>query len=94
MKLSDRLWKLLDGKPDEASVTLPVTTLREWMDETGPGGFEPDLTTQEVADLLGRSPARVRAWIRDGLLRGYRFHNREWRVPRSDLEEFCERQRS
>ena len=92
MRISDRFKKLLEGMPNEASVTLPVTTLREWLDDSGPGGFEPDLTVKEVADYFGRGANTVTAWIRAGDLRAYKLHGREYRVTRAAVEEFQRKQ--
>jgi excisionase family DNA binding protein len=93
MSFVDRFRRLLEGMPDGASVSLPVGILRGWLEEAGGGSFEPDLTVKEVADCYGRSPARVRAWIREGQLRAYRFQNKEWRVPPSALEDFQKEQK-
>lgn len=52
-----------------------------------------DLTAEEVAALAGRSRATVARWLREGTLRGYRLHGREWRVSPGAWAEFLECQR-
>ena len=79
--------------PEGGSFTLPVDAVREWLADDGPG-FEPDLTVEEVAALLTRSPTTVRGWIRSGELRAYKFNNREYRIPRAALQELMDRARS
>lgn len=86
MRLHDRIRHILQGMPDGSAVMLPVERLREWLDAESPS-FEPDLTVAEVAEMFGRSPVSVRAWIRDGKLRAYRFQGREYRVPRDAVPE-------
>ena len=93
MRIADRIQKMIDGMPDGGSVTLPVDSLREWLSETG-GGIEHDLTVDDVAKFFGRSPVTIRAWIRGGRLRAYRFQGREYRIPESALEELQERERN
>ena len=92
MKLSDRLSRMIDGMPGGASITLPVDTLRDWLSEPG-GSLDQDLTVEEVGKFFDRSPVTIRAWIRDGRLRAYRFQGREYRIPESALEEFQAQQR-
>lgn len=94
MKLSDRIRRLLEGMPDGAAVSLPVETLRAWVEESGPGSFEPDLTVADVAGKMGRSPVTIRAWIRSGQLKAYRFQHREWRVTSDNLQDFMTGQQS
>jgi excisionase family DNA binding protein len=47
-----------------------------------------DLTLEEAASALHRSPVAVRAYCSGGLLKGYRFRGRRWRIPRAALEAF------
>jgi hypothetical protein len=51
-------------------------------------------TIQQVADELGRSPSTVRGWRLAGEFpNAYLLQGREWRIPRSDLVAFLDRQR-
>ena len=88
MKLSDRIQLLIDAAPPGSFIQIPVDSAREWLGEDAPAMLEADLTTQEVADLLKRSPVTVRAWIREGRLRAYKFRGKEYRVTRAALGEF------
>ncbi len=92
MKLSDRLTRMIDGMPNGASITLPVDTVRDWLNENG-SGLDQDLTVEEVGEFFDRSPVTIRTWIRDGRLRAYRFQGREYRVCESALEEFQQKER-
>jgi excisionase family DNA binding protein len=94
MRLHDRLRRLVDGMPDDALVSLPAARIRAWLEESGTGGVEPDLTVREVAELISRSPTTVRAWIRSKQLRAYRFRRKEWRIPPAALTEFIENQKT
>ena len=92
MKLADRLTRMIDGMPDGAMISLPVDTVRDWLNKNG-SGLDQDLTVDDVAKFFDRSPVTIRAWIRAGRLRAYRFHGREYRVCESALEEFQQQQR-
>jgi excisionase family DNA binding protein len=50
------------------------------------------LTVEEVASELGRSASTVRGWLIRGDLVGSKLCGREWRVKRSDLAAFIDRQ--
>jgi len=52
---------------------------------TGP---QEELRVEDIAADLGRSPSTVREWLRTGELRGYKFRDREWRIPWDSYEEF------
>jgi len=95
MTLRDRLVAITAAMPDGASVTLPVSELREWLDEDsvdGPAGSTVDLTCDDVAGMFGRTAACVRGWCRMGRLPGaYRLRGtREWRIPRAAVRAFQE----
>ena len=47
---------------------------------------------EEVADETSRAPSTVRGWLISRALRGYKFNNRDWRVPRAALCEYLEGQ--
>ncbi len=48
------------------------------------------LTPEVVAELLTVSPSTVRAWLRDGTLKGLKIGGKMWRVREKDLEEFIQ----
>ncbi len=92
MSLEDRLRQIVIALPDEASVTLPVVVVREWLDMDGEDPLG-DLTVADVAEQLRRSPGTVREWIRRGELEAYQL-GKEYRVTRPALTTFCQRQRN
>lgn len=51
-----------------------------------------DLTVDEVAQALGRTPSSVRSWLRSGEVLGYKLRGREWRIRREDLRAFLDDQ--
>jgi excisionase family DNA binding protein len=54
---------------------------------------EKDLTVADLAALFNRAPSTVRAWLEAGQFEGaYRLNGRAWRVPRSAVRKFRERQ--
>lgn len=91
MTLRERLRQVVRGVPDEGAVTLPVSTLRAWLEEAGDGLSEEgsevngrpvaDLTVPELADALDRSASTVRGWLPD-VPGAYKLGS-EWRVPRA-----------
>jgi predicted site-specific integrase-resolvase len=53
-----------------------------------------DLTIRGLAQLFGKQPSTVRAWVERGDFAGaYKLHGKEWRVPESGVEAFQNRQR-
>ena len=94
MGLTEQLMRIVEGMPDEAAVTLPVKWLRRLLKLDGQSSVEiDDLTCEQAAGILGRSPSTVRDWCRAGQIPGaYRLKGREWRIPRSGLREFLNRQ--
>jgi len=53
-----------------------------------------DLTIRDLAQLFGKQPSTVRAWVERGDFPGaYKLHGKEWRVPESGVEAFQNRQR-
>ena len=65
MSLEDRLRQIVTALPDQASVTLPVFLVKEWLEIDGDDPLA-DLTVAAVAEQLGRSPGTIRDWIRRG----------------------------
>src|SRR2546425_6358904 len=52
------------------------------------------LTIRGLAQLFGKQPSTVRAWVERGDFTGaYKLHGKEWRVPISSVEAFQDRQR-
>ena len=92
MRLADRLHRMIDGMPGEASISLPVDSVRAWLATSG-NDVERDMTVADVAEFFGRSPVTVRAWIRRGRLHAYQFRGREYRVTSAALEAFQRRER-
>lgn len=53
-----------------------------------------DLTIRDVAEMFGKRPSTVRAWVERGDFAGaYKLHGKEWRVPADSVREFQEEQR-
>ena len=93
MKLSDRLTRMIDGMPHGAMISLPVDTVREWLNDNG-SGLDSDFTVEEVGKFFDRSPVTIRTWIRDGRLEAYHFRDKEYRITHSALEEFQAQERN
>ena len=91
MTIQDRLRAIVNALPEQASVTLPVLVMKEWLEVETDHSFA-DLTVADVARQLGRSPGTVRDWIRRGDLEAYQL-GKEYRVTRPALTTFCQRQR-
>ncbi len=92
MSLEDRLRRIVTALPEQASVTLPVVLVKEWLDLEADDPLA-DLTVANVALQLGRSRGTVRDWIRRGELEAYQL-GKEYRVTRPALTTFCKRQRN
>ena len=53
-----------------------------------------DLTIVGLAELFGKRPSTVRAWVERGDFPGaYKLNGREWRIPLSAVEAFRHSQR-
>jgi len=53
-----------------------------------------DLTIRDLAQLFGKQPSTVRAWVERGDFPGaYKLHGKEWRVPVTAVDAFQNRQR-
>lgn len=92
MRVADRLRRMIEGTSEGGSVVLKVDSVHRWLDEE-PAAPNHDLTVAELAEHFGRSPITVRAWIRSGELRAYRFRGREYRITHTALGEFQQRER-
>ena len=52
--------------------------------------MEEQLTTAQVAQILGVSDQTIRRWIANGSMPGYRITDESWyRVDRRELEKFA-----
>ncbi len=92
MSIEDRLRRIVTALPEQASVTLPVLLVKEWLDLEADDPLA-DLTVTDVAEQLGRSPGTVRDWIRRGELEAYQL-GKEYRVTRPALTTFSQQQRN
>src|SRR2546428_3930353 len=53
-----------------------------------------DLTIRDLAQLFGKQPSPVRAWVeRGGFPSAYKRHGKEWRVPVTAVDAFQNGQR-
>lgn len=91
MTLRNTLWNMVNGLPDEASVSVPVGWLRERLEDTEAesGGLDDDrlFTVEELSRRYDRAPSTVRGWLNDGRLRGTKIAG-SWRVSAEALREF------
>ena len=69
MSIEDRLRGIVTALPEEASVTLPVVVVKEWLEVEADDPLA-DLTVADVAEQLGRSPGTVRDWIPGPVVHG------------------------
>lgn len=81
---------------------VPRDWLLEQLSGVSPTPSEPhstpgalvDLTIGDLAQLFGKRPSTVRAWVERGDFPGtYKLHGREWRAPLSAVEAFRDSQR-
>src|SRR5437667_5116684 len=76
------LEQLGDVSPDAPTPVVPAPPTRV------------DVTIRGLAQLFGKQPSTVRAWVERGDFTGaYKLHGKEWRVPISSVEAFQDRQR-
>lgn len=97
MTLAERLRALADALPSDASsVTLTRADLLALAGDDATAIERPvrDLTVEDVAAEVGRSPSTVRSWLIAGDLDGYKLNNRDWRIPRASLRAYLEGQQS
>ena len=53
-----------------------------------------DLTIPDLAQMFGKRPSTVRAWVERGdFAAAYKLHGKEWRVPADSVRQFQEQQR-
>jgi hypothetical protein len=98
MEIAARLRALADALPPHGSVTFSRDDLEAMVGECAPVQAEPEriagLTVPALAAELGRSDSTVRGWLAAGEFpNAYKFQNREWRIPQSDVRAFIEGQR-
>jgi len=69
-------------------MTSPMTMGYE-MTDAGGGDPTDDLTVQQVADMLGTNPARIRRWLRAGAFpeawKPTDTPQAQWQIPRSSV---------
>ena len=96
MSIRKQLESVVEGMPDDASVTLTVAWLRALLqEEADRAGEAPDgvLTLAEVGERVGRAEGTVRTWCNSGKLEGaFRLNGRDWRVPESSLRKYLDAQ--
>ena len=93
MALLERLKAVIEGMPDDGSISLPVTWLRNLLDAEGDSpGTDRLLTLEEAGNIVGRSASTVRTWLNTGQLDGFKLNGRSWRIRESALRNFIERQ--
>jgi len=91
MKLADRIRSMVEAVPDDGAVTLPVRTLREWLEDEE--SVQGDLTLEEWARAYSPhdppAVSTVRQWFAAGLVPGaYKVHGRKWMAPPSSVHAF------
>lgn len=85
---------VLDELPDEALVTVGWVR-RKLEEEPEPeDGLDRLYSVPELAEHFDRSEATIRTWCASGKLRAIKVEGREWRVRRSDVVAYEERQRA
>ena len=89
MTLEGRLRQMVTALPNEASVTLPVSVVRGWLDEEGDDSLD-DYTVADVAAKLNRSEGTVRSWICSGEFEAY-WLGREYRITLTGLAAYRDR---
>ena len=47
-------------------------------------------TPEEVAEILTLSPNTIRAWLRNGHIKGIKVSGKAWRIKQSELERLLE----
>ena len=92
--LHERLAQVARLLPPGSAVLLPLESLlEEGQHDNGSDDRLADLTVNEVAKELGRSPSAIRGWCAIGHIPGaYKLRGREWRIPQAALSEFIGRQ--
>ena len=80
-----------------ADGALPVGWVREQLDVIGPEPLPTDaadLTAADLAKRWGRGVSTIRTLCETQQLEGaYKFHGREWRIPRATVERHEQAQR-
>ncbi len=96
MGLGERLRTLAEALPEGASITLSSEALRSLLgtDADESSTMAHDMTVEEVANHLDRSPQTVRRWIREGELDAYSFRGREYRITAAALRTFIAREQT
>jgi hypothetical protein len=98
MNVGERLRRIVALLPPDASITLNLSDIRNWLDEPAATVSEPeergDLTVADVAKLMRRKPSTIRGWFNENrFTEAYLFNGREWRVTRAGLAAFLANER-
>ncbi len=96
MGLGKRLRTLAEALPEGASITLSSEALRSLLetDADESSTLTHDMTVEEVATHVERTPQTVRRWIREGELDAYSFRGREYRITAAALRDFVAREQT
>ncbi len=100
MSAAARFRALVEQLPEGSLLGLPREFLLEVLstDERSiafPALMEPDLTVRDLAELFGRSPSTIRAWLEARRIpKAYKLRGREWRVSRRSVDCFLESERT
>ena len=85
MTIEERLRQLAAALPSDASsVTLTRADLLAMLEGTCldvQPSVTRDMSVEQVAEEVQRSPSTIRRWLIAGELRGDKLQGRDWRVP-------------
>lgn len=90
----DRPWHSLSERPlfmrpgDCLPTRGDILAMLEGAADAVSSGTGRDMTVEEVAEEVQRSPSTIRRWLIAGELRGYKLQGRDWRVPRPALRDY------
>lgn len=87
-------WKA--GQPANSAAPAPEQPSAETNKTSGPGLIRniEGVSMAEAAQAIGVTPAKVKAWLEDGTLKGYQRVSGTWKIARTDLIDFVRNRRS
>lgn len=89
MTVAARLRALLAAlPPDVTGVSLSRAAVEGWLAEEPALPEDYDLTVEDVAARVQRTPNTVRRWIAEKRLRAYQPGGRSWRITHAALHDF------
>jgi len=96
MGLGEWLRTLAEALPEGASITLSSEALHSLLETDADESrtLAHDMTVEETANHLDRSPRTVGRWIREGELDAYSFRGREYRITAAALRNFIAREQT